>query len=113
MFTSRYVKHSKLLVRHAEKYLRYKRDLLSDEKREELRTSVKSLATALREKKADRIAQDRFLCRSSDVIDHKSPGVDGGTSGVAAPMPENPSAGNVNHTGQQAFVRRTRLSFSG
>ena len=55
MFTPRYVKHSKLLVRHAEKYLRYKRDLLSDEKREDLRTSVKSLATALREKKADRI----------------------------------------------------------
>ncbi len=55
MFTPRYVKHSKLLVRHAEKYLRYKRDLLSDEKREDLRASVKSLATALREKKADRI----------------------------------------------------------
>ena len=29
MFTSRYVKHSKLLVRHAKKYLRYKRDVLA------------------------------------------------------------------------------------
>ena len=28
MFTPRYVKHSKLLIRHAQKYLRYKRDIL-------------------------------------------------------------------------------------
>jgi len=31
MFTSRYVKHSKLLLRHAQKYLRYKRDVLDAE----------------------------------------------------------------------------------
>ena len=30
MFTPRYLKHSKLLLRHAQKYLRYKRDVLDD-----------------------------------------------------------------------------------
>lgn len=55
MFTPRYVKHSKLLVRHAEKYLRYKCDRLSDEEREGIRASIASLTTALREEKKDRI----------------------------------------------------------
>ena len=30
MFSSRYVKHSKLLLRHGQKYLRYKKDVLAE-----------------------------------------------------------------------------------
>lgn len=58
MFTPRYVKHSKLLVRHAEKYLRYKRDILSDEERADVRGAIDSLNAALREKKRERIQAD-------------------------------------------------------
>src|SRR2546423_1638655 len=35
MFTRRYIKHSKLLLRHAQTYLRYKRDLLRSSVRAE------------------------------------------------------------------------------
>src|SRR3989442_989609 len=58
MFTSRYVKHSRLLLRHAQKYLRYKKDLLSASSREEIVTGIDSLRTALRERDHERI-QDR------------------------------------------------------
>ena len=30
MFTPRYIKHSRLLIRHAEKLVRYRKDVLSD-----------------------------------------------------------------------------------
>jgi len=55
MFTPRYVKHSKLLLRHARKYLRYKDDLLSTATREELRAGVAALDQALRKRDRDRI----------------------------------------------------------
>jgi signal peptidase I len=55
MFTPRHVKHSKLLVRHAEKYLRYKQDVLADADRDEIRTHITALEAALREKNNDRI----------------------------------------------------------
>ncbi|MFN2509323.1 MAG: hypothetical protein ABR589_11190, partial [Chthoniobacterales bacterium] len=55
MFTPRYLKHSKLLLRHAQKYLRYKRDVLSAAERDEVQSRVGALSAALREKKADRI----------------------------------------------------------
>src|SRR5437870_6319973 len=58
MFTSRYVKHSRLILRHAQKYLRYKKDLLSASSREEIVTGIDSLRTALRERDHERI-QDR------------------------------------------------------
>src|SRR6266480_4675584 len=58
MFTTRYVKHSRLLLRHAQKYLRYKKDLLSAFSREEIVTGIDSLRTALRERDHERI-QDR------------------------------------------------------
>src|SRR5881398_5718 len=58
MFTSRYVKHSRLLLRHAQKYLRYKKDLLSASSREEIVTGIDSLRAALRERDHERI-QDR------------------------------------------------------
>src|SRR5213082_2486476 len=55
MFTPRYVKHSKLLLRHGEKYLRYKKDLLSASSREEIVTGIDSLRTALRKRDHARI----------------------------------------------------------
>ena len=48
MFTPRYVKHSRLLLRHARKYLRYKNDLLSSADREEIVTGMGDLRNALR-----------------------------------------------------------------
>ena len=58
MFTPSYVKHSKLLVRHAEKYLRYKHDVLSEEQRADITGSIASLNSALREKNRDKIQAD-------------------------------------------------------
>src|SRR5437879_10238160 len=55
MLTPRYIKHSKLLLRHARKYLRYKDDLLSTATREELRAGVAALDQALRKRDRDRI----------------------------------------------------------
>jgi signal peptidase I len=55
VFTRRYIKHSKLLLRHARKYLRYKDDLLSTSTREEVRAGVKALDEALRKRDHDRI----------------------------------------------------------
>src|SRR5437588_8978217 len=55
MFTSRHVKHSRLLLRHARKYLRYKDDLLSGSDREEIVAGMKSLRDALRQKDRERI----------------------------------------------------------
>jgi signal peptidase I len=50
MFTSRYVKHSKLLLRHAQKYLRYKTDVLAESTREELAAGMRRLQAALRQR---------------------------------------------------------------
>jgi signal peptidase I len=58
MFTPRYVKHSKLLLRHAQKYFRYKKDILSELQQAELRSGIAALTGALREKKGDRIKSE-------------------------------------------------------
>src|SRR5918998_37396 len=55
MFQPRYVKHSKLLLRHAQKYLRYKRDVLSEADHADITAGITSLGTALRERDGDRI----------------------------------------------------------
>src|SRR5437867_11642516 len=49
MFTSRHIKHSRLLLRHARKYLRYKDDRLSASDREQIIAEMKSLREALRD----------------------------------------------------------------
>lgn len=49
MFTSRYVKHSKLLLRHAQKYLRYKKDVLDPADQEEVAAGMRRLHAALRQ----------------------------------------------------------------
>ena len=50
MFTSRQIKHSRLLLRHARKYLRYKHDKLSDVDREQIVSEMQTLREALRSK---------------------------------------------------------------
>src|SRR5438132_1239593 len=50
MFTPRYIKHSKLLLRHAQKYLRYKRDVLDELTAEEIGSSMRRLQAPLRQR---------------------------------------------------------------
>src|SRR5438105_8736965 len=50
MFASRYVKHSKLLLRHAQKYLRYKRDILDTQTYELIGADIRRLHAALRQR---------------------------------------------------------------
>src|SRR5213080_3742266 len=50
MFASRYVKHSKLLLRHAQKYLRYKRDVLDTETYDLIGADIRRLHAALRQR---------------------------------------------------------------
>jgi len=50
MFTARYVKHSKLLLRHAQKFLRYKADVLEESTREEIAAAMRRLQAALRQR---------------------------------------------------------------
>jgi signal peptidase I len=55
MFTSRQVKHSRLLLRHTRKYLRYKRDKLSDADRDQILAEMQTLREALRSKERENI----------------------------------------------------------
>src|SRR5213082_1849212 len=50
MFTPRYVKHSKLLLRHAQKYLRYKRDIIDTETYDLIGADIRRLHAALRQR---------------------------------------------------------------
>src|SRR5437879_13917563 len=50
MFASRYVKHSKLLLRHAQKYLRYKRDIMDTETYDLIGADIRRLHVALRQR---------------------------------------------------------------
>ena len=55
MFTSRHIKHSRLLLRHARKYLRYKHDKLSDVDREQIVSEMQILREALRSRDRQKI----------------------------------------------------------
>src|SRR5438874_7402646 len=50
MFGRRHIKHSKLLLRHAHKYLRYKQDVIADPDREEVESGMRRLKAALRQR---------------------------------------------------------------
>src|SRR5467141_2958960 len=72
MFTSRQVKHSRLLLRHARKYLRYKDDELSSADRDQITAGMKDLRDALRQKDREKIhgtadALDKLLHRLTPV----------------------------------------------
>lgn len=55
MFTRRHIKHSKLLLRHAQKYLRYKRDVLDAANREKIEADIGRLQAALRQRDRNQI----------------------------------------------------------
>jgi signal peptidase I len=63
MFTSRQVKHSRLLLRHARKYLRYKDDQLSNADRDQITAGMADLRDALRHRDRERIRS------TADVLD--------------------------------------------
>src|ERR1700730_7030676 len=58
MFTPSYIKHGRLLLRHAQKYLRYKNDLLAASTREELAAATQNLRAALRKHDHNRIQSE-------------------------------------------------------
>ena len=77
MFTPRHVKHSRLLLRHARKYLRYKNDLLSGSDREEIVTGMEDLRNALRQRDHERVhstadALDKTLHRLTPVTGNRT-----------------------------------------
>jgi len=55
MFTSRHIKHSRLLLRHARKYLRYKHDKLSDPDRAQILFEMQNLRESLRSRDREKI----------------------------------------------------------
>ena len=55
MFTSRHIKHSRLLLRHARKYLRYKHDKLGDADREQIVSEMQTLRESLRSRDREKI----------------------------------------------------------
>jgi signal peptidase I len=55
MFTPRHIKHSRLLLRHARKYLRYKDDLLNPSDREQIVAGMKDLRGALGDRDREKI----------------------------------------------------------
>jgi signal peptidase I len=65
MFTPRYIKHSHLLLRHAQKYLRYKDDVLDAGSRVSLTSSIAALKAALGERNRERIEAE------AEALDHK------------------------------------------
>src|SRR5438045_4975917 len=72
MFTSRQVKHSRLLLRQARKYLRYKDDQLSSADRAQILAGMKDLREALWQRDRERIhstadALDKTLHRLTPV----------------------------------------------
>jgi signal peptidase I len=55
MFTPRHIKHSRLLLRHARKYLRYKHDKLSGADREQIVAEMQTLREAMRSRDREKI----------------------------------------------------------
>src|SRR5580765_5515513 len=55
MFTSRHIKHSRLLLRHARKYLRYKHDKLIGTDREQILSEMQTLRESLRSRDREKI----------------------------------------------------------
>ena len=62
MFTPVYIKHGRILIRHAEKLLRYRKDFLSETTIFELKTQVKELQKGmrLRDEKAVKAGSERL-----------------------------------------------------
>jgi signal peptidase I len=63
MFTPRYIKHGKLLLRHARKFVHYKKDVLSEVELADLQTHIDKLHSSLRER------DERSICETSEQLD--------------------------------------------
>src|SRR5256884_8916803 len=63
MFPPRHIKHSRLLLRHARKYLRYKDDRLSTSDREQILAEMSNLREALRDRDREKIHS------AADILD--------------------------------------------
>src|ERR1700719_972374 len=50
MFTKKYIKHGHLLIRHAEKLLRYRRDVLSESTMGDFKLQIEALRQSLKER---------------------------------------------------------------
>ena len=50
MFTKKYVKHGHLMIRHAEKLLRYRRDVMSESTMEDFRLQIEALRQSLKDR---------------------------------------------------------------
>ena len=59
MFTPRYIKQAKLLLRHTQKYLRYKSDVMEDTLREDIDSGMRRLQAALRQRDRKQIESAR------------------------------------------------------
>ena len=55
MFTPRHIKHSRLLLRHARKYLRYKHDKLNSADREQIVSEMQTLREGVRSRDREKI----------------------------------------------------------
>lgn len=58
MFTKSYIKHGRLLVRHAEKLLRYRRDVLSEGTIDELKTQTERVRQGLRDRNEKAVQEE-------------------------------------------------------
>jgi signal peptidase I len=58
MFTKKYVKHGHLLIRHAEKLLRYRRDVLSESTMGDFRLQIEALRQSLKDRDEPRAKEE-------------------------------------------------------
>ena len=58
MFTKKYVKHGRLLIRHAEKLLRYRRDLLSESEIVDFNLQIAHLRDAIRDRDEPKVKEE-------------------------------------------------------
>ncbi len=58
MFTRKYVKHGQILIRHAEKLLRYRRDVLSESTMGDFRLQIEALRQSLKDRDEPRAKEE-------------------------------------------------------
>ena len=58
MFTKKYVKHGQILIRHAEKLLRYRRDVLSESTLGDFKLQIEALRKSLKERDETRAKEE-------------------------------------------------------
>src|ERR1700686_4386815 len=77
MFKPRYIKHGHLLVRHAEKMLRYRRDVLDEPARVDVQAQIDKLRAGLRDKNKKAVKEESDRLHNL-YTKHKPAGRDAG-----------------------------------